>query len=193
MIVVLDPERAGAHLAQGLCRAPAAGPRCARGASPGHAGSTTTARTYQRIRPARARCPHCHVTQVLPPADCQPRSGYSTGTIGQALLGHVQGRGHRPIAAALGPPATTVRDWLRKSRSGADTLDRHAATRLADLDRDVLAGLLQQSTRLADALQALAAAAHVALSRRLVPPQPTPWPLMAQLAGGRLITPARPT
>jgi len=62
---------------------------------------------------------------------------------------------------------------------------------LARVDRDVLAGLGPQPTRLGEALTALAAAA-VTLRARGAPRVP-PWTLIGQITHGRLLARAAPT
>lgn len=80
--------------------------------------------------------------------------------IGTALLASARGVGHLQIAADLDRPPGTVRRWVRAVR-GAHTewLRTQAVEQLAALDRDVIATLHPVSTRLADALNAVAAAA----------------------------------
>ena len=69
-------------------------------------------------------------------------------------------------------------DWLRAQ--GVEWIAR--------VDREVLATLATESTRLGEALTALAAAA-VTVRARLVPHVP-PWTLIGQFTHGRLVTPA---
>jgi hypothetical protein len=59
---------------------------------------------------------------------------------------------------------------------------------IAQLDREVLATLAAESTRLGEALTALAAAA-VTVGARLAP-HVAPWTLTGQFTHGRLVTPA---
>ena len=58
---------------------------------------------------------------------------------------------------------------------------------IAQLDREVLATLAAESTRLGEALTALATAA-VTVRVRLAPHVP-PWTLIGQFTHGRLVTP----
>jgi hypothetical protein len=76
----------------------------------------------------RLRCTACGVTQALLPAFVLPRRWDVVAHVGQAAELAATGRGHRPIAATLGRPETTVRGWLRRLRSMASPL---AATLLA--------------------------------------------------------------
>lgn len=67
-----------------------------------------------RHRPRRASCTGCAKTQVLLPALWFSRRADAVSVIGAALLAKAGGVGHRPIAASLGRPASTVRGWLRR-------------------------------------------------------------------------------
>jgi transposase-like protein len=72
----------------------------------------------------RVRCPACRRTQALLPWFVVPWRWDAVTWIGRALELAAAGLGHRQIAAALGRPETTVRDWLRRLRSGAALLAR---------------------------------------------------------------------
>ena len=76
----------------------------------------------ERLRPRRSRCAGCAVTHVLMPVVCLLRRVDAVAVIGAALLAKATGQGHRPIAARLGRPATTVRDWLRRFAARAEAL-----------------------------------------------------------------------
>ncbi|MGH2881240.1 MAG: sigma factor-like helix-turn-helix DNA-binding protein [Solirubrobacteraceae bacterium] len=45
--------------------------------------------------------------------------------IGRALMAAADGVDHRRIAAELGLPESTVRNWLRRARALADEIGRH--------------------------------------------------------------------
>src|SRR5262249_62019635 len=72
--------------------------------------------TTARVRPRRARCRSCRVTQVLLPGWCLPRRADAADVVGAALLAHAGGAGYRTISAKLGRPLSTVRRWLRAAR-----------------------------------------------------------------------------
>ena len=57
------------------------------------------------LRPDRARCRRCAVTQVLLPVWCVPRRGYGVEVVGAALLAAAEGAGHRRVAACVDAPA----------------------------------------------------------------------------------------
>lgn len=67
------------------------------------------------VRPRRARCRSCLVTQVLLPVTLLLRRGYGAERIWMALSARAQGAGHRRIGVDLGVPAATVRGWLRRA------------------------------------------------------------------------------
>jgi len=73
-----------------------------------------------RHRPRRARCGSCGRTHVLLPERWLLRRADAAAVIGAALEAKAAGAGHRPIAAALGRPVTTVRGWLRRFTARAE-------------------------------------------------------------------------
>jgi hypothetical protein len=121
---VVDPDAARRALLAGLLTCP----------EPGCEGvlrvwSRARTRRVRRLdgalialRPDRARCRRCAVTQVLLPAWCVPRCGYGVEVVGAALLAAAEGDGHRRAAACVHAPAGTVRGWLRAVRAGAPAL-----------------------------------------------------------------------
>jgi Domain of unknown function (DUF6431) len=80
------------------------------------------------LRPRRARCRGCDRVQVLLPAWACPRRADDAQTIAAALGAAAGGAGHRPIASALGRPASTVRGWLRAARAAAPLLRQLAVS-----------------------------------------------------------------
>lgn len=75
----------------------------------------------RQFRPRRGRCIDCAGTHVLLPACLTSRRADCLAVIAAAIEDKfVAGTGHRPIAARLGRPASTVRGWLR-------AFGRHAA------------------------------------------------------------------
>ena len=107
MITVVDPDAARRALLAGLLTCP----------EPGCEGvlrvwSRARTRRVRRLdgalialRPDRARCRRCAVTQVLLPAWCVPRRGYGVEVVGAALLAAAEGAGHRRVAACVDAPA----------------------------------------------------------------------------------------
>jgi hypothetical protein len=124
VITVVDPDAARRALLAGLLSCP----------EPGCDGvlrvwSRARTRWVRRLdgalialRPDRARCRRCAVTQVLLPVWCVPRRGYGVEVVGAALLAAAEGAGHRRAAAGVQAPAGTVRGWLRAVRAGGPAL-----------------------------------------------------------------------
>ena len=118
-------------------------PRCRGVLRPFGTGRTRTVRGIGAdtvtVTPRRARCPDCRVTQILLPTVLIVRRADSTEAIGNALVAHARGAGHRSIAARFGRPESTVRRWLRGIREPhAQWLYRRAVDRAAAIDRQLL-------------------------------------------------------
>jgi len=75
-----------------------------------------------RLLVKRARCKVCERTHALLPGFLLARRLDVVDAVGCALGMAADGRGYRPIAAALGLPCSTVRSWLRRLRVRADAL-----------------------------------------------------------------------
>jgi hypothetical protein len=189
VIVVLDEAQAQRELAAGRLACPGCGGRLgpwghARPRPVRHAGGQ---RTW--VRPRRARCASCGATHVLLAATVLPRRADRVESVGTALLAAAGGRGHRPIAAALGLPPDTVRGWLRRARQRAEWLRVLAMQRAFEVD-PMLGPVIPRRSRLADAVETLGLAV-AALTRRLGVLAASPWPVIAALTGGRLLAPLR--
>ena len=131
----------------------------------------------------RVRCRDCGRTDALLPWFIAPYRYDTVDVIGAALDLHVTGLGVRRIAAALGRPETTVREWCRRFGRVA-----------ADLGRVVLAAAVAAGwsgfelpvaarPRAAAAVGALASAwtrSHGSVSR---------WRIAALITGGSLFAP----
>lgn len=143
-----------------------------------------------RLRPRRARCRSCRRTHLLLPSWCASRRTDGIEVIGAAAGLAMAGAGHRPIAAALGVPAGTVRGWLRRLRGRAEPLRQHAIGELNWLGfyppgpPRKLAGSL-----LGEALNALAATVDCARRNFGYGPEMT-WPLAGRLGLARFLMPA---
>jgi hypothetical protein len=129
VITVIDPDAARKALAAGALACPE--PGCA-----GRLRMWSKARPrpvhgldgrVQVIRPDRGLCRVCAVTQVLLPASCLPRRGYSVEVVGAALLKAADGAGYARVGAACAAPASTVRDWIRAVRRTVPALIGQAA------------------------------------------------------------------
>jgi hypothetical protein len=146
------------------------------------------------LRPRRARCGGCLVTHVLLPVTVLLRRAYAVEVIGAALMARAGGSGHRPIAAALGVPAATVRGWLRVMAA------RLESTRLRLLAVACRAGVDQRvPTALGcpwrDVLAALGAATAAVTGRfggfGVLGPV-TAWQVASACSAGRLLAPSWP-
>jgi len=76
----------------------------------------------RRIWVRRATCRGCRVSHALLPAFLLARRLDAVEAIGAGLAWAVRRRGMRPIAARLGVPHSTARDWRRRFRARAPTL-----------------------------------------------------------------------
>jgi Homeodomain-like domain len=143
-----------------------------------------------RMRPRRSRCRSCAVTHVLLLVDALLRRADTVAVIGSALADKAQGRGHRVIAARLGRPASTVRGWLRRFGSRAESV-RAALTALA-VTLVVDAVLPEPAGGVfADAVSAVGAAASAA-ARRFGVAVVSGWRLASSVTAGRLLAPGWP-
>lgn len=112
-------------LAAGVGPRPPVAARCPgcggelRGFWSGYERSLRFSRRVVRLRIGRSRCRGCGRTHALLPSFVVPRRLDAAAVIGAALELAAAGRGHRPIAARFGLPATTVRGWLRRARTRA--------------------------------------------------------------------------
>lgn len=139
-----------------------------------------------RHRPRRARCASCGATHVLLAEVWLARRADAVAVIGAALEAKAAGVGHRPIAAALGRPVSTVRGWLRRFAARAGPVRGHFTRLLHALD-PLAPDLTPRGCPVADAVEALGAAA-VAATLRLSPVDP--WSFASRATGGRLLWPA---
>jgi hypothetical protein len=141
----------------------------------------------EAVVPRRARCCGCGSTHVLLPASLLSRRADGTGVIGDMLARAARGQGHRGIAAASGVPEGTVRDRLRRFRSGAGRV-REFFTRLAGVLAVDPVPLDPAGSPLADAVVAVAAAA-AARERWPGMLAVTGWELAAAVTNGSLLSP----
>jgi hypothetical protein len=190
--VEADPVRVESRLAAGLLGCPG----CPGVLRPwGWARSRRVGGIGVVLRPRRARCAGCLVTQVLLPVTLLLRRAYAADVIGAALLARAAGRGHRRVGAELGVPADTVRGWLRVM---ADRLDA-AHTRLlqvahrAGVDITVPEALGCPWRDLVAALGAATAAVTGRFGPVGVLGPVTAWQVAVACSSGRLLAPGWPT
>lgn len=140
------------------------------------------------LRPRRVRCAGCRVTHVLLSVACLSRRADGAEVIGAALRWKAAGAGHRPIAARLDRPATTVRGWLRAFALNAETL-RSLFTGLL-IELDPLHGPIHPAGWVfADVVEVVGTAAAAARRRLGVVGAVSPWQLVSAVTDGRLLTP----
>ena len=75
-----------------------------------------------RVWIARGRCGSCRRTHALLPDLVHERLLVTVEVIGPALALGIGGRGMRAVAAVMGVPGSTVRDWRRRHRARAPDL-----------------------------------------------------------------------
>jgi hypothetical protein len=148
-----------------------------------------TVRGVGRLRPRRTRCRGCKCSQVLLPASVLLRRADAVTVIGSALLAKADGVGHRPIAAELGVPESTVRDWLRRIVAVAARVLAVLAAAAAGLGTEFSAPGVTGGP--AQAVVELLGSLAASVARRLGG-SCSPWLLAAVLTGGRLLAPAGP-
>lgn len=153
----------------------------------GHARSRSSRGEEDTVRhtPRRARCGSCGGTHVLLPERWLLRRADAAAVIGAALEANAAGAGHRPIAARLRRPVSTVRGWLRRFAALAEAT-RAGFTRLLHALDPQASALTPRSSAVADALEAIGRAAAAAVVR-LSPVGP--WEFAARATGGRLLAP----
>jgi hypothetical protein len=163
---------------------------CGGGLMPwGHARQRSV-RGVGDLRPRRARCGSCLVTHVLLAVSCLLRRADAVEVIGAALLMKAAGSGHRPIAARLGRPVSTVRGWLRAFAGNAEQLRAVFMALLVQLDP--LTGPLPSHPGVfADAVEVIGGCAAAARRRLGVVGAVSPWQLAAAVTNGLLLAAAR--
>lgn len=162
---------------------------CGGGLAPWGYARRRSVRGVGELRPRRARCGSCLVTHVLLAVSCLLRRADSVEVIGAALRAKAAGVGHRPIAARLARPASTVRGWLRAFARNAETVRSVFTALLVQLD-PLTGALPVHPSVLADAVEAVGACAGAARRRLGVLGSVSPWQLAAAVTGGRLLAPA---
>ena len=187
MTVGLDAAAVENDLRAGVVGCPAA--TCGAVLGPWGWGRERLVRGAGRLRPRRGRCRGCRRTQVLLPASVLLRRADAVTVIGAALVGKAGGAGHRPIAAVLNRPPSTVRGWLRRIAEVAPQVLAVLAVAAAELGTEFTppAVTVGPVAAVVELLGALAAAVARQLGGSC-----SPWRLAAVLTGGRLLAPTGP-
>ncbi len=140
------------------------------------------------VRPRRSLCPGCSCTHVLLPEQLLLRRADTAAVIGEALAAKATGRGHRWIAVLLGRPVSTVRAWLRRFASRAESLRVLFTGLLFVLDPEA-DGPQPAGSLFADAVEAVGLAAAAAV--RMFGPRPA-WQFASSASSGLLLGPISP-
>jgi hypothetical protein len=130
----------------------------------------------EQVRPRRALCAGCGVSRVLLPDSMLRRRQYGVEVIWAGLLAAARGRPWNQVAAELGVPYTTVREWLRRFVRRADRVHAWLCGLLPRLVDDPV-WPPGTSGAAGDALAVLGA---------LHQQMPGRWPLVAGLSPGQL-------
>jgi hypothetical protein len=99
----------------------------------GYSRFTRCAGTTLRLWVRRAKCRSCSVTHALLPLFLLRRRLDPATVVGGAVARMVAGHGARSVAAAVGVPHTTARDWRRRHRARAPAWLIRAEALIAEL------------------------------------------------------------
>lgn len=183
LIVGNDPARVEADLVAGRL----ACPPCGGELGPwGHAQWRALRRRdghEEPMRPRRARCRMCKVTQVLLGDVALLRRRDDAETIGAAIEAKASGLCHRRIAEALGRHEDTVRGWLRAFVRAAEAIRVHFTRWAVALD-PLLGPIEPTGGPLGDALAAIGTATRAAVLA--FGPRPV-WSAVSAMSGGALL------
>lgn len=109
--------------------------------------------------------------------------------IGTGLALALAGAGSRRIGLEPGVPAATARGWLRRLRSRAEEMRQDAMFRLGFIDGSDPGLPAPAASPLGDALAAVAACAHAAITGHGFT-RADLWPLIGQFGLARCLEPA---
>ena len=143
------------------------------------------------VRPRRSRCSSCRRSHVLLPVFALLRRADLVEVIGSALSAKAAGAGARTIAAGLGRPVETVRDWLRRFATRAEVLRVWFTVLQVDIGVDPVPPAAT-GTAFADAVAAVLGAVVAARSRWQRLGVVSPWWWASAASAGRLLAPAWP-
>lgn len=138
-----------------------------------------------RIWVRRAKCTRCRpgVSHALLPSFVLPRRFDAVGVIGGALTRMATGASPGTVAAGVGVPAATVRDWRWRYRARAPTLAAGFAAASVALGGDAPVASGPPEVAALEALGAAWAAARARLGGRC----PGVWGFAATVTGGGLL------
>lgn len=142
-----------------------------------------------RLRPRRGRCGSCRRTHVLLPSWCGPRRADGIEVIGTGLALALAGAGSARIGQELGVPGSTARGWLRRLRPRAAAMRQDAMFRLGFIGGSDPVLPAPAGSPLGDALAAVAACAHAAVTQHGYAREDL-WALLGQFGLARFLSPA---
>ena len=140
------------------------------------------------VRPRRAVCAGCSCTHVLLPELLLARRADTAAVVGEALTAKATGLGHRSIATLLDRPVSTVRAWLRRFATRAESI-RVLFTELLYLLDPQADGARPAGSLFADAVEVVGLAAAAAV--RMFGPRPA-WHFASSASSGLLLGPVAP-
>ena len=191
MLLCADAAAASAELAGGLLACPSCG--TGRLARWGH-GRERVIRLLDgaaaRLRPDRARCRSCRRTHIVLPSWCAPRRADAVEVIGTGLAAALDGAGCTRIGADLDVPPATARGWLRRLHSRAEEMRCFAMGQLGAIGGADPALPESAVSPLHAALNAVAAAAHAAITGHGFAHADL-WPRLGRFGLARHLAPAR--
>lgn len=138
-----------------------------------------------RIWVRRAKCTACRpaVSHALLPAFVLPWRFYAVGVIGAALARMAAGESPGAVAASVGVPYATVRDWRWRYRARAPTLAAGFAAAAVALGGDAPVSSGDPAVAGLEALGAAWTAARARLGQAC----PSLWRFAATVCGGGLL------
>jgi transposase-like protein len=136
-----------------------------------------------RHRPRRGCCKSCRKTSVLLGERFFVRRADEAALIGAALVAKASGLGQRAVAASVGRPLETVRNWLVRFARHAEVLARHFLAWALALEPR-LHEVASFGSAFADAVEAVALAARAA--SLAFGPKPV-WSWASRMTSGGLL------
>ena len=143
------------------------------------------------LTPRRSRCSLCLVTHVLLPVVALLSRVDLAEVIGAAVAAKARGLGARTVAVLLGRSVDTVRGWLRRFGSRAETVRQFFTGLLVDVAPDPVVPTAMR-TVFADAVAAVVGATVAVLARWPRLGELPVWQAAAAATNGRLLSPSWP-